>query len=251
MFGKKSFFIWIPCWLFPSENMLVFGWRWATHLGYQKTRTPWKWTSLLLTPWRRDCEKNSKAFDLKTPCRNFQIGKIFHQGKQNTFPTKWNNWLSSMSWSHNQQHMVLDSAAHTTVPALWMQTFALCRIGESDLRALPKSFFLHASASIWNCLSRSRCNSHPLHTEQTLLLLTSSSQQQWQDSAVPSALPSGAYEVSVDFGFQLGAADYSCLADISQQRAASLLPASNAVEEKMVVAKYKIVGDGSSEREKA
>ena len=69
--------------------------------------------------------------------------------------------------------------------------------------------------------------------------------------AVPSALPSGACEVSVDFGFWLGAADYSCLADGSQQSTASLLPASNAAEEKMVVAKYKIVEDGSSEREKA
>lgn len=49
----------------------------------------------------------------------------------------------------------------------------------------------------------------------------------------------------------MGAADYSCLADGAQQSTASLLPASNAAEEKMVVAKYKIVEDSSSEREEA
>jgi len=58
-----------------------------------------------------------------------------------------------------------------------------------------------------------------------LLLVTSSSQERWQDLAVPSALPSGAYEVAVDFGFQSVTADYTCLAAIAQQSTASLLPA--------------------------
>ena len=69
--------------------------------------------------------------------------------------------------------------------------------------------------------------------------------------AVCSVLLSGVHGVSVGFGFWLWAADYSCLADTAQQSAASLLPASDAVELIMVVAKCKVVEDGSSEREKA
>lgn len=74
-----------------------------------------------------------------------------------------------------------------------------------------------------------------------LLLPTSSSWEQWQDLTVPF----GAYK---DFGFWQQAADYSCLANTSQQ-STSLLPASSAVEEKMVVAKCMSVEDSSRKRE--
>lgn len=170
-----------------------------------------------LTPCR-GCKKGSQGFDLRTPCRNLQMGKIFHQEKQNTFPTKWNHWLSSMSWSHNQQHMVLDSVAHSSVPALGMLTNLdwTCRIGQAGLRAPPKLFQLHTSMSTWNCVRSSRCISHPLHTEQIVLLQTRSSQEGCQDLDVPSPCPSGAYE-PVGFGFWFGAADHSCLGNRSQQ----------------------------------